>query len=372
MYDYCIVGAGLYGATFARLAAMNDKKVLVLEQRGYYGGNCADKRMNNDILVHLHGAHIFHTSDADLWKFVNQFETFVPFQNNVKAFSHSKLYSLPFNLNTLNQVFGTIWPSDAIKAIEDERRKYANIKPKNLEEQALKLVGKTIYELLIRDYTEKQWGRKCTELSPEIIKRLPVRMTYDNNYFNDTYQGLPINGYSAMVIKMLSHHLIDVELNIKFSRWLWENDLKHKCKKLVYTGAIDEYFDYQFGRLEYRTCKFITHTLQTSNYQGCPVLNSCDNTVAYTRSIEHKRFLKTESADTIVTFEYPKEYEDGDERYYPINNEENDLRYTRYKNIARIDCKDVIFGGRLGTYKYLNMDQVMLQANDDYVKDCML
>lgn len=365
-YDYLVIGAGLYGATFARLAAMNNKSVLVLEKRAVFGGNAADRKVNSGILVHQHGAHIFHTSNEDLWKFVNMYATFKPFENHVKALSNGSLYSLPFNLNTLNQVFHTIWPSDAIAALDKERRKYFVKEPKNLEEQARKLVGDTIFELLIKDYTEKQWGRPCKELDPSIIKRLPVRMTYDNNYFNDTYQGLPIEGYSVLVQRLLDNHLIDVQLGTDFKREDWTSG-KYHAKMLIYTGSIDEFYDYEFGDLEYRTLHFDTQVMPTDNYQGCPVLNRCDMTVPYTRSIEHKHFLNTQANDTVVTFEYPKQYEQGDERYYPINDASNTVRYERYKALASKDRR-IIFGGRLGTYSYLNMDQVMERANNDFIR----
>lgn len=365
-YDYLVIGAGLYGATFARLAAMRNQRVLVLEKRGCFGGNSADSKTASGILVHEHGAHIFHTSNEDLWKFVNMYETFKPFENHVKALSGGNLYSMPFNLNTLNQVFHTIWPADAIAALDNERRKYATVEPKNLEEQARKLVGDTIFELLVRDYTEKQWGRPCTELSPELIKRLPVRTTYDNNYFNDTYQGLPVNGYSVLVKNLLDHHNIDVQLMTDFKREDWTSN-KYNAKILVYTGSIDEFYDFEFGPLGYRTLRFDTQVMPTENYQGCPVLNRCDMSVKYTRSIEHKHFLNTKANDTIVTFEYPKQFEPGDERYYPINDDGNTARYKQYKALADKD-KNIIFGGRLGTYSYLNMDQVMEQAFRDVIR----
>lgn len=363
-YDYLIIGAGLYGATFARLAAMNSKRVLVLEKRACFGGNAADKKVDSGILIHQHGAHIFHTSNVDLWKFVNMYATFKPFENHVKALSNGSLYSLPFNLNTLNQVFHTIWPTDAIAALDKERHKYFVKETKNLEEQARKLVGDTIFELLIRDYTEKQWGRSCKELSPDIIKRLPVRMTYDNNYFNDTYQGLPVEGYSSLVRNLLDNRNIDVQLETDFKREDWSLN-KYNAKTLVYTGSIDEFYDYEFGDLEYRTLRFDTQVLPIENYQGCPVLNYCDKTVEYTRSIEHKHFLNAQANDTVVTFEYPKQFEQGDERYYPINDASNTVRYEQYKRLASKDSR-IIFGGRLGTYSYLNMDQVMEQANRDF------
>ena len=363
-YDYLIIGAGLYGATFARLAAMHGKRSLVLEKRTELGGNCADEKTSSGILIHKHGPHIFHTSNQALWEFVNTFAQFTQFQNNVKALSNDKIYSMPFNLNTLNQVFGCVSPSDAIKILENETSKYKNIKPTNLDEQGRKLVGDTLFELLIKDYTEKQWGRSCKELSPEIITRLPVRTTYDNNYFNDIYQGLPNEGYSVLVKNMLAHELIDVQLNTTFCAKDW-SEKNYDAKVLVYTGQIDEFYNFCKGKLEYRTLHFDTQTFMIDNYQGCPVLNRCDKSVAYTRSIEHKHFLKTKSDDTVVTFEYPKEFETGDEPYYPINNDINMNVYNDYKLLSS-KYTDIIFGGRLGTYSYLNMDKTMEMAIIDF------
>ena len=363
-YDYLVIGAGLYGATFARVAAMNRKRVLVLEKRAEFGGNCADYKTNSGILIHKHGAHIFHTSNKELWDFVNTFTEFAQYQNNVKALSHDSIYSMPFNLNTLNQVFHTIWPADAIAAMRKECAKYHAVEPKNLDEQGRKLVGDTLFELLIRDYTEKQWGRSCKELPASIIKRLPIRMTYDNNYFNDTYQGLPKAGYSTLVARMLDHEFIDVQLMTDFKPEDWYEH-KYDAKTLVYTGPIDEFYNFSNGELEYRTLHFDVQVMSTDNYQGCPVLNRCDHTVPYTRSIEHKHFLKTQSDDTGVTFEYPKTFEKGDEPYYPINDERNSKLYAEYKALADKE-QNVIFGGRLGRYSYLNMDQVMEMAMTDF------
>lgn len=357
-YDYLIVGAGLYGATFARLMTDAGKKCLVIDKRKTVGGNCADVYLNG-IHVHEYGAHIFHTSDESVWNFVNRFSRFRQFQNNVKAYSHGKMYSLPFNMNTFEQIWSCTEPRHAKRLIEEEINAENIQTPKNLEEQALKLVGRSVYQLLIKDYTEKQWGRSCTELPPDIIKRLPLRFTYDNNYFNDLYQGLPEYGYTSMVINMLLG--IDVKLCLDFSDI---KDWKKIAKKLVYTGPLDAFFNYDCGKFDWRTLKFETKTLDIDNYQGCPVINYCDHWTKYTRIIEHKHFLKEQSDKTIITLEYPKSYEDGDEPYYPIRDDKNMRTLCRY--IERVEnTHDVIFGGRLGTYQYLDMDKVILQAMKD-------
>lgn len=358
-YDYLIVGAGLYGATFAHLMTKCGKRCLVIDKRSEIGGNCADEVVEG-IHVHKHGAHIFHTSDESVWNFVNQFARFRQFQNNVKAMSNCKVYSLPFNMNTFNQIWSCALPHHAERLIKEEIEAENIDIPKNLEEQALKLVGRSIYELLIRDYTEKQWGRSCKELPPDIIKRLPLRFTYDNNYFNDKYQGIPENGYSDMIRNMLKD--VDVRLDTDFKTI---DNWRVIADKLVYTGPLDEFFDFKCGKFDWRTLEFETEKYELENYQGCPVMNFCDKSQRYTRIIEHKHFLKDVSKYTIVTKEYPKSYEEGDEPYYPIRDDKNMSLLSEYLRQVEMVSPNVIFGGRLGTYQYLDMDKVILQACTD-------
>lgn len=361
-YDYLIVGAGLYGATFANLMTLKGARCLVIDKKDDFGGNCQDY-MDDNILVHQHGAHIFHTSDKSIWTYVNQFATFRQFQNNVKAMSHNKVYSLPFNMNTFEQIWSCVSPSHAKRIIQEEIDFEKIGLPKNLEEQALKLVGRSIYELLIRDYTEKQWGRSCTELPADIIKRIPLRFTFDNNYFNDIYQGIPERGYTAMVMKML--RCVDTELKTDFKDI---GDWRKIATKLVYTGPLDEYFNHEHGRFDWRTLKFETEKLDIDNYQGCPVMNYCDHSRNYTRVIEHKHFLKDKSDRTIITREYPKSFEIGDEPYYPIRDDKNMMLLSKY--VERVENeRNVIFGGRLGTYQYLDMDKVIAQASRDVISE---
>lgn len=365
MYDYLIVGAGLYGATFARIAAERGKTCLVIDKRSNVAGNCFDY-VQDGIHVHAHGAHIFHTSNKKVWDFVNSFCEFKQFQNNVKAKSYGKLYSLPFNMNTFYQLFGVTSPCEAKNIIEREIEKVKVDEPKNLEEQALNLVGTTVYEVLIKKYTEKQWGKSCKELSPDIIKRLPLRFTYDNNYFNDAYQGIPRDGYTELVKRMLDHSNIEVKLNIDFFDY---ERFDLIAKKLVFTGPIDKFFDYIFGRLDWRTLKFEVQICKRENYQGCPVMNYCDDSVPFTRIIEHKHFLKEKSDVSIVTTEFPKTFELGDEPYYPLQDTRNKELYLEYAKLAAQACPNVIFGGRLGTYQYLDMDKVIEQAMNDIEKE---
>lgn len=357
MYDYLVVGAGFFGATFANIMAENGKRVLVIDKRPYLGGNCADEDCKG-ILVHKHGAHIFHTNDKRVWNFVNQFDEFVQFQNCVKARSGGKLYSLPFNMNTFYELLGISSPEKARDYLTYEHKVYGTANPRNLEEQAISFVGRDIYETLVKHYTEKQWNKSCKELDPSIIKRLPVRFTFDNNYFDDRYQGLPSLGYTQLILRMLAH--CDVKIWYDFKSI---NDWRKLAKKLIFTGPIDEYFDYRLGKLEWRTLKFEHALMDITSYQGCPVINHCDNTVQYTRSIEHKHFLKQRENDkrTIVTFEYPKAYTEGDEQYYTIIDKKNTQLAKAYIELAQSE-RNVIFGGRLGTYRYLNMDQVVADA----------
>ena len=356
-YDYLIVGAGFYGATAARLLAEKGKEVLVIDKRDIVGGNSATAK-KDDYYIHLHGAHIFHTSNEEVWKFVNRFTSFNNFINSPKAEYHGKLYSMPFNMNTFYELFGVKTSKEAIEILEKERLKINN--PKNLEEQALSLVGKTVYETLVKHYTEKQWGKSCKELSPDIIKRLPVRLTFDNNYFNDKYQGIPLEGYSRLIENMLSHSNIVVAMSIDF---LKEKDkIEDLADKIIYTGSIDEYYDYRYGRLKYRSLRF-EDKIYEDDYQSVAVKNYTDDTVKYTRSIEHKHFMKTsKSKSSVVSFEYPCMYDGTNERYYPLQDKEN---LELYKKYASINNYKVLFGGRLGKYKYLDMDKTILEAMKD-------
>ncbi len=354
-YDYLIVGCGLFGSTFARLATDAGKTCLIIDKRKHIGGNCYTENMDG-INVHKYGAHIFHTSNEKVWNFVNRFATFNNYVNSPKAYSNGKLYSLPFNMHTFYELWGTIKPSDAKKVLESQRY---NGKVTNLEEQALSLVGEDIYRTLIKDYTEKQWGCEAKDLPAFIIKRLPVRFTYDNNYFNDKYQGIPIGGYTKMFENMLEG--IEVRLNQDyFSDREYYNSL---ANKVVYTGKIDEYFNYDFGELEYRSLRFDIESFNEKNYQGNAVINYCDRSEQFTRIIEHKHFdLYNSNTDhTVITKEYPKKYERGHTPYYPINNEANQSLYRKYKEKAN-SLTDVIFGGRLSEYKYMDMHVVIESA----------
>ncbi len=361
-YDFLIIGAGLYGSAIARCLKDYGKSVLVVEKRKTVAGNIYTERVCG-INVHKYGAHIFHTNDAYVWNFVNQFAEFNRYTNSPIANYKGEIYSLPFSMYTFNKMWGCVFPKEAKEIIERQKREAGIINPQNLEEQAISLVGRDIYEKLIKGYTEKQWGRDCKSLPVSIIKRLPVRFTYDNNYFNALYQGIPIGGYTNMVASMLKG--IEVRLNVDY---LKEKDKYNElATQVIYTGAIDEYFDYCFGKLQYRTLKFETNKLDIDNYQGNAVVNYTDKETPYTRIIEHKwfEFGKSISGDeiagTIITEEYPKEWEHGDEPYYPINDEENILLYEKYKKLSESEEK-VIFGGRLGEYKYYDMDAVIASA----------
>jgi len=354
MYDYLIVGAGLFGAVFAYEATKRGKRCLVIDKRDHIGGNVYTENIAG-INVHKYGAHIFHTNDRKIWDYVNQFAEFNRFTNSPIANYKGEIYNLPFNMNTFNKLWGVITPAEAKKKIEEQKKAAGITEPKNLEEQAISLVGIDIYEKLIKGYTEKQWGRPATELPAFIIRRLPVRFTYDNNYFNDKYQGIPIGGYTQIIEKMLKN--IDVQLNMDFFKH--RSELERLAKKIVYTGMIDQYFDYKFGILEYRSLKFETEVLKgVENYQGNAVVNYTDRETPYTRIIEHKHFEFGTQKDTVITREYPKEWNPGDEPYYPINDRKNNELYKKYKELADKE-KKVIFGGRLGTYKYYDMHQVI-------------
>ena len=370
-YDYLIVGSGLFGATFAYCAKQAGKSVVVIDSRPHIGGNVYQENIEG-INVHKYGPHIFHTSNEEVWKFVNQFTKFNHFELHTNANYKGELYNLPFNMNTFHQMWGIRTPEEAEEKIEDERQKAKEQlkfdEPRNLEEQALSLVGHDIYKKLIKEYTEKQWGRKCAELPSFIIRRLPVRFTYDNNYFNDIYQGIPIDGYNKMIEKMLEG--VDVMLNINFFD---SNDDKPNCKnwrnfadKLVYTGKIDDFFGNCYGNLDYRTVRFETEIINKPNYQGVAIMNFTSHDAPYTRIMEHKHFEKFgnevyDNPKTVITREYSVEYETGMEPYYPINNDRNMKLYTKYKALADKET-DVIFGGRLAEYKYYDMSPTIENA----------
>ena len=355
-YDYLVVGAGLYGAVFAYEAKKRGKEVLVIDRRDHKGGNiyCEDV---NGINVHKYGAHIFHTSNKKVWEYVNQFAEFNRYTNSPVANYKGELYNLPFNMNTFNKMWGVITPQEAAAKIEEQRKEAGITEPKNLEEQAISLVGKDIYEKLIKGYTQKQWGRKCTALPSFIIKRLPVRLTFDNNYFNDLYQGIPMGGYNVIIDKMLDG--VEVELGTDYlaNKDKYENI----ADKIIFTGPIDEFYDYCFGPLEYRSVRFETEELPVENYQGNAVINYTDAETPYTRIIEHKHFEFGTQPTTVISKEYSAEWKVGDEPYYPVNNDKNAALYQKYLDKSKEENK-VIFGGRLGEYKYYDMDKVIESA----------
>ena len=354
-YDYLVVGSGLYGAIFAHEAKVHGKTVLVVDKRPNIAGNIYTENIEG-INVHKYGAHIFHTNDKKVWKYITQFAEFNRFTNSPVANYKGELYSLPFNMYTFNKMWGVVTPEEAEAKINEQR---AEIKgePKNLEEQAISLVGRDIFERLVKGYTEKQWGRDCKDLPAFIIKRLPLRFTYDNNYFNDRYQGIPVGGYTAIVEKMLAGS--DVLLNTDYFEFIKENE--DIASKTIFTGMIDEFFDYKLGVLEYRTVRFETEELDMENFQGNAVVNYTDRDVPYTRIIEHTHFEFGKQPTTVISREYSKEWEKGDEPYYPVNNSRNNELYMQYKQIADEQDK-VIFGGRLGAYKYYDMDKVIIEA----------
>lgn len=355
-YDYIIVGAGLFGAVFAHEATKQGKKCLVLEKRDHIAGNVYTEEVEG-IQVHKYGAHIFHTSNEEVWTYVNQFARFNNFINSPVANYKGKLYNLPFNMNTFYQIWGVKTPAEAMAKIEAQRKASGIQDPHNLEEQAISLVGEDIYRILIKGYTEKQWGRDCKDLPASIIRRLPVRLTFDNNYFNDRYQGIPEEGYTALVAKMLKG--IEVRLNTDF---LKEKEcFESMAKKIIFTGPIDAYFNYTFGPLNYRSVRFETEILDTENYQGVAVVNYNEREVPFTRIIEHKHFAFGKQSSTVISREYPSEWKLGVEPYYPVNNKENNALYERYKALASQQEK-VHFAGRLGQYKYFDMDKVIDEA----------
>ena len=355
-YDYLVVGAGLYGAVFAYEAKKRGKEVLVIDRRDHKGGNIYCEEVNG-INVHKYGAHIFHTSNKKVWEYVNQFAEFNRYTNSPVANYKGELYNLPFNMNTFNKMWGVITPQEAAAKIEEQRKEAGITEPKNLEEQAISLVGKDIYEKLIKGYTQKQWGRKCTELPSFIIKRLPVRLTFDNNYFNDLYQGIPMGGYNVIIDKMLDG--VEVELGTDYlaNKDKYENI----ADKIIFTGPIDEFYDYCFGPLEYRSVRFETEELPAENYQGNAVINYTDAETPYTRIIEHKHFEFGTQPTTVISKEYSAEWKVGDEPYYPVNNDKNAALYQKYLDKSKEENK-VIFGGRLGEYKYYDMDKVIESA----------
>lgn len=356
MYDYLIVGAGLFGAVFAHEAEAAGKKCLVIDRRNHIAGNVYTEEIEG-IQVHRYGAHIFHTSDREVWDYVNRFAEFNRYTNAPVARYKDELYNLPFNMNTFHGLWGVKTPKEAAAKIEEQRSAAGIGEPSNLEEQAVSLVGRDIYEKLVRGYTEKQWGKKAAELPPFIIKRLPVRFTYDNNYFNDSYQGIPVGGYTQMVANMLDG--IQVRLNEDF----FENREKYAgiAKKTVFTGMIDAYYDYCYGELEYRSLRFETELLEEANYQGNAVVNYTEFEIPYTRIIEHKHFEYGTQPKTVVTREYPALWHRGDEPYYPMNDEKNNRLFEKYRKKAD-EQEDVIFGGRLGEYKYYDMHHVVAKA----------
>lgn len=356
-YDYLIVGTGLFGSIFAYEARKRGKRCLAIDKRNHIGGNIYTKNVEG-INVHQYGAHIFHTSNNEVWNYINQFAEFNRYTNSPVAIYKNELYNMPFNMNTFNKLWGVTTPKEAKNKIEEEKKKAGIIEPKNLEEQAISLVGQTIYEKLVKGYTEKQWGKKAEELPSFIIKRLPVRFTYDNNYFNDTYQGIPIGGYTKIIQKMLDG--TEVKLNTDF----FENReyFEDIADKIVFTGMIDKYYNYKYGELEYRSLRFETEILDEKNFQGNAVVNYTEFKVPYTRIIEHKHFEFDEiSPKTIITKEYPEVWTSTKEPYYPINDDKNNELYKMYEELAKKDSK-VIFGGRLGKYKYYDMDKVIEDA----------
>lgn len=356
-YDYLIVGSGLFGAIFAYEAKKRGKECLVIERRDHIAGNIYCENVHG-INVHKYGAHIFHTSNRAVWDYINQFAEFNNYINSPVAVYKDELYNLPFNMNTFSKMWGIKTPAEAQAIIEKQKAEYNITEPKNLEEQALSLIGKDVYEKLIKGYTEKQWGRSCTELPAFIIKRLPVRYTYDNNYFNDRWQGIPIGGYTEIIKKMLAG--IDVLTSTSFEDYKAAHDISDM--RIVYTGNIDEYFGYKYGALQYRTVRFETEYMpDVDNYQGNAVVNYTEREVPYTRVIEHRHFEKCDAKGTVVSKEFSSEWSVGIEPYYPINNDENNALYKKYEQLA-LQEKNVIFGGRLGKYKYYDMDKVIEAA----------
>ncbi|MDE9481666.1 UDP-galactopyranose mutase [Xenorhabdus bovienii] len=356
MYDYLIIGSGFFGAVCAHKLKEKGKKILILEKRNHIGGNAFTENING-IHVHKYGAHIFHTNDKTIWDYVNSFVEFNRFTNSPLANYKGELYNLPFNMNTFYQLWKTKTPQEAIKKINEQKAELNGILPSNLEEKAISLVGRDIYEKLIKGYTEKQWGRSANELPSFIISRLPVRMNFDNNYFSDKYQGIPENGYTDLFNKMLSG--IEIRLNTDFFQN--RNYFTTLAKKIIYTGPIDQFYDYRFGPLEYRTLKFEHEELNIDNYQGNAVINYTEKEIPFTRIIEHKHFNFSTTNTTVISKEYPSEWKLGDEPYYPINNHLNMDLFDKYRKLSKLE-KNIYFGGRLAEYKYYDMHQVIRAA----------
>lgn len=368
-YDYLIVGSGLFGAVFAYEMKKRGRKVLVIDKRNHIAGNIYTESVL-DINVHKYGAHIFHTSDKTVWDYMNQFASFNHYINSPIARYHDELYNLPFNMNTFSKMWGVVTPAQAKAEIDSQIAELHIVEPRNLEEQALSLAGRDVYEKLVKGYTEKQWGRDCKELPAFIIKRLPLRFTYDNNYFNDPYQGIPVGGYTAIIEKMLQG--IEVKTGISYQEYIKSTPTGDNKKfldgegnsftKVLYTGMIDEYFQYQLGYLEYRSLRFEQEELpDCENYQGNAVVNYTDRETPYTRIIEHKHFEFGHQPGTVITREYPAEWKAGEEPYYPVNNEKNDALFAAYQKLAQTQPQ-VLFGGRLGAYRYYDMDKVVAAA----------
>ena len=357
-YDYLVVGSGLFGSTCANILNKNGKKVLVIDKRNHIAGNVYTENVEG-INVHKYGAHIFHTDYKDVWEYVNSFVEFNRYTNSPVARYKNEIYNMPFNMNTFAKIWDDVFtPDDAMRHINEERKEMEGKTPQNLEEQAISLIGRTIYEKLVKGYTEKQWGRDCKELPAFIIKRLPVRLIYDNNYFNDRYQGIPIGGYTKLVEKMLDG--IEVKLNTDY--FANKEEFNNMADKIIYTGMIDEYFDYKYGRLEYRSLKFDTKVLDVENFQGNAVVNYTGKEVPYTRVIEHKHFESVKNnPKTVVTYEYPDNWTPEKDAYYVINDEKNNAIAEQYRELAKKE-KNVIFGGRLASYKYYDMDDVIKEA----------
>ena len=358
-YDYLIVGTGLFGATFAYEMNRKGKKCLVIDRRNHIGGNVYCENING-INVQKYGAHIFHTNNREIWDYINQFAEFNNYINSPIANYKGEIYNLPFNMNTFSKLWGISTPEEAMAKIEEQKKEYNITEPRNLEEQAISLVGKDIYQKLVKEYTEKQWGRDCKELPAFIIKRLPVRFTYDNNYFNDRYQGIPIGGYNVIIEKMLEGSTVELGVDYLKNREKY-NQL---ADKILYTGMIDEYYNYKFGNLEWRSLKFENEIYENiDNYQGNAVVNYTSHEQAYTRIIEHKHFEFNKCKGTVITKEYPQKWKNGDEAYYPVNDDKNNELFSKYKELADKE-ENVIFRGRLGNYKYYDMDKIISCALD--------
>lgn len=363
-YDYLVVGAGLYGAVFARQMTDAGKRCLVIEQRDHIAGNAYTEQIA-DIHVHVYGAHVFHTSNERVWAYVNRFSSFNHYTHTVMANYLGELYNLPFNMNTFYSMWGVTTPQEAQQMIASLIDNTTTAQAGNLEEQAICLVGSEIYEKLIRGYTQKQWGRPCKELPAFLIRRLPVRFTFDNRYFGDTHQGVPDNGYTALVSRLLE----GIEVRLQTDYLQSKRELRSLAKKVVFTGPIDAYFDYQLGHLAYRSLRFETETLDTPNHQGCAVMNYTDTVTPYTRVIEHKHFTFGKQPKTVITREYPCDWEPGASPFYPVNDELNQKRYMSYRTLAQAE-QNLLFGGRLGEYRYYDMDGVILSALEAADREC--